>query len=300
MIPRNLITWRWLVSAISLLDMMHGLRCAAPPRTCFASLSCLAPCFGRISSRLSCVRPPAHCATPLQQHTRALQSLSCTLPTSFPNGLLASPHTKTGSDAPVCVLDDNHVHVWMVQTDCIEGKGETFLESLRDTLSEDEMKRYKRSLVTPKAREQALSFLVARSLLRCTLSRYCPEIAPKCWRFEVNAYGRPALCSKLQRELSEDKSNAALQDTLQRLSKLRFNLSHCSGMVVCAFAYGRDVGIDSEDVKSKRRITSIARRFFTASENAALLSVPEQVKIYRDTEILTGGGLPQLQRTFCM
>ena len=63
---------------------------------------------------------------------------------------------------------------------------------------------------------------------------------------------------------------------LERLAKLRFNLSHCAGMVVCAFAYGREVGIDSEDVYARRRITSIAKRFFTPAETAALLSLPEE------------------------
>ena len=215
---------------------------------------------------------------------RALQGISCHLPTCFPNGLLASvpggagPQlTKVDSEGgEECVLDENTVHIWMVQMATIEGRGEAFLERLRETLSDDERQRYQRSMSTPKAREQALSFLVARSLLRCTLSRYYPQVAPSCWRFEVNAYGRPALCSRLMKELLRDRSNAALRGMLERLAKLRFNLSHCAGMVVCAFAYGREVGIDSEDVYARRRITSIAKRFFTPAETAALLSLPEE------------------------
>ena len=208
---------------------------------------------------------------------RVLRSLECSLRTSFPYGLLA-PAPQGADTSASGVLDEDSIHVWMVQTEQIESRGDDFMAALRDTLSESELQRYQNSMATPKAREQALSFLVARCLLRCTLSRYCPQVAPQCWRFEVNAHGRPALCSELQKELLKEEHNEALQATLRHLSRLRFNLSHCAGMVVCAFAYGREVGIDSENVNAKRRIASIARRFFTTAETEELLSVPDDAQ----------------------
>lgn len=255
-----------------------------PPRPCFVHvLGGLAPGATRRHAPLRSAGLPSVPTTYWPRSMRVMPLLKCSLHTSFPNGLLSSVPGGAWLDAvsthsagaAVGVLDENTVHVWMVQTDSIEERGEAYFESLRETLSEDELERYQSSLTTPKAREQALSFLVARSLLRCTLSRYCPQIAPKCWRFEVNAYGRPSLCSRMQQELSQDD---ALQHILLHLTKLRFNLSHCAGIVVCAFAYEREVGIDSENVNSKRRITSIARRFFTPSETKSLLSVPEHAQ----------------------
>ena len=291
---------RWnqaIAAALLLLQAMlvlcHACVSATPPRACFAaSRSVWNDAGGR--ARRAVARRARTLAAPQRRPppARALQGVSCHLRTCFPHGLLAplaggarggvgdgAGTRRTGADGTggaACVLDENTVHVWMVQTGAIEGRGEAFMETLRETLSEDERQRYARSMATPKAREQALSFLVARALLRSTLSRYCPQVAPSCWRFEVNVHGRPSLCSQLQEELSRDKSNAALRDILQHLAKLRFNLSHCAGMVVCAFAYGREVGIDSEHVNARRRITSIAKRFFTPAESAALLSLPEE------------------------
>jgi 4'-phosphopantetheinyl transferase len=280
--------WSRVLFAAFLLHMLQsGSRVGAfLPRACFANLQ------GSFARGID-VRPRRHtplrnvgreATAQLQLRRRALVSLTCSLRTSFPNGLLSgAPHAQgagvgDGVGDGVGVLDEHSIHVWMVQTEDIESRGNTVLDALRDTLSESEMQRYQRSMATPKAREQALSFLVARALLRCTLSRYCPQVAPTCWRFEVNSYGRPALCSELQRELLKEEHNASLQDTLRHLSRLRFNLSHCAGMVVCAFAYGREVGIDSENVNAKRRIASIARRFFTKEETDALLSVPEDAQ----------------------
>ena len=277
-------TWSGALFAAFLLHMLQsGSRVGAfLPRACFANLQgSFAGGTDVTTRRHTPFQNVGRQATAqLQLRRRALVSLTCSLRTSFPNGLLSgAPHAQgAGVGDGIGVLDDHSIHVWMVQTEDIESRGNTVLDALRDTLSESEMQRYQRSMATPKAREQALSFLVARALLRCTLSRYCPQVAPTCWRFEVNAYGRPALCSEFQRELLKEEHNASLRDTLRHLSRLRFNLSHCAGMVVCAFAYGREVGIDSENVNAKRRIASIARRFFTKEETDALLSVPEDAQ----------------------
>ena len=276
--------WRQLLTAGILMQMLHGccVCCAAPRLGFVRTVGCLSTrSMSTSSQHMLLAKRGVHFRPVCQPERRTLQSLSCSLRTSFPHGLhdsfprLPGYETYGGSAG---VLDESVVHVWLVETESIEDRGHKFMHMLRDTLSDDELERYQRSLATPKAREQALSFLVARSLLRCTLSRYIPQVTPRCWRFEVNAHGRPAVCSQLLQELSERKDDAALQEILQGLIKLRFNLSHCAGMVVCAFAYGRDVGIDSENITAGRRIASIARRFFTATESAALLAVPESAR----------------------
>ena len=240
-----------------------------------------APLLGFATARLGRSRGlPRPATLPAARAARTAPALFCSLRTTFPHGLHNEPAQPGGGTCLdlAGVLGEDNVHVWMVQTDAIANRGDAFLATLRGTLSEDEMQRYERSLATPKAREQALSFLVARSLLRCTLSRYIPQVAPACWRFEVNAHGRPSVCSQLLRELSEADHESALGETVQRLSKLRFNLSHCTGMVVCAFTYGREVGIDSEIIHSRRRIESIAKRFFSPDESSALLAMPEEAR----------------------
>ena len=58
----------------------------------------------------------------------------------------------------------------VVQTDIITRRSDQFLAMLRSTQSEDEMQRLQ-CLAMPQTKEQAMSILVARSLLGCTLSR---------------------------------------------------------------------------------------------------------------------------------
>jgi len=83
-----------------------------------------------------------------------------------------------------------------------------------------------------------------------SLSRYA-EVPPRQWAFRIDTGGKPSLVAD---------EGAPL---------LSFNLSHTPGLVACAIAGGADVGIDVESVD---RIVDdrVARRFFSARENAAL------------------------------
>jgi len=98
--------------------------------------------------------------------------------------------------------------------------------------------------------------LVARALVRTTLSHYSPT-APAAWRFVENAHGCPSI------------------DPTQNPGDLRFNLSHSGGKVVCAVTRGREVGVDVEDALRRSRTTKIADRFFAPAEVAALQRLPE-------------------------
>jgi phosphopantetheinyl transferase len=121
------------------------------------------------------------------------------------------------------------------------------------------------SLLNPEEAAQAARFvfdkhrhryLLTRALVRTTLSRYHPELAPHAWRFETNAYGCPHLA----------------QPPLE-LADLRFNLSHTDDMVVLALRRQGAVGIDIESAQRSANL-EIADHFFTAQEAQHLRHLP--------------------------
>jgi 4'-phosphopantetheinyl transferase len=95
-------------------------------------------------------------------------------------------------------------------------------------------------------------YLVTRALVRSVLARYF-EIAPEAWRFTTNNYGRPEIV-----------------DELVRSSGLTFNLSHSSQLIVLAVAHQRQLGVDTEDFRSRSASIDVAERFFSPAEVAAL------------------------------
>jgi 4'-phosphopantetheinyl transferase len=131
-----------------------------------------------------------------------------------------------------------------------EGIGQDKLDRYRTLLTDDERARCDRYRVEPARRQ----FLIARALVRTTLSRYVP-MAPADWRFVENEYGRPEIATP----------------ALPRA--LRFNLSHTAGLVACAVAWQHDVGLDVEWVQRRTGGVHLAKRFFSTAEVADLLQV---------------------------
>jgi len=207
----------------------------------------------------------------------------CSLPLQFPHGMetsLSSPQARLLQAASS--LDSNIVHLWMVGTDEVRKIGEEHEAVLRSLLSPEESARYLRSMQTAKAMEQAYSFLLARALLRTTLSRYCSDVKPQEWNFIMNEHGKPEI----------DFDNLKARRIPEQFKSLRFNLSHCSGMVCCAVSIGRDVGVDSELISTKRRILSIAERFFSEAE------FEELKKIHPDRQQLVFSRLWTLKEAY--
>jgi 4'-phosphopantetheinyl transferase len=135
------------------------------------------------------------------------------------------------------------------------GDGESAPSWCAGLLSDEEKARGERYLM-PKSR---LEHLVARALVRTTLSRYC-DVAPRDWTFRENEHGRPDV------------------DGPAGAPPLRFNLSHTHGLVACAVVLERELGIDVEDASHARPTLDIADRFFAPSEVAALHAVPEALQ----------------------
>lgn len=95
-------------------------------------------------------------------------------------------------------------------------------------------------------------FLTTRLLVRSVLSEYAP-LGPEQWRFTQNAFGRP--------ELTPDIAARS------GLAGLQFSLSRSGQLAVCAISRAGQVGIDVEDLQSKRDVTEIAASILSAQEH---------------------------------
>ncbi len=98
-----------------------------------------------------------------------------------------------------------------------------------------------------------LAFTLGRVLARRLLRSHCAP-PPGGWRFATNPYGRPELPD----------------------SNLRFNISHCAGMVAAAVTVEHELGLDVERIDRNCTDIAIARSYFAPSERLALASAPEE------------------------
>jgi 4'-phosphopantetheinyl transferase len=92
-------------------------------------------------------------------------------------------------------------------------------------------------------------YACAHTLLRRVLSD-CAPIAPADWRFEAGRDGKPALC----RHHHPGRHH------------LRFNLSHCPGLVAAVVAHDREVGIDVEPMEGLHDLPGLAAMILTPDE----------------------------------
>lgn len=132
-------------------------------------------------------------------------------------------------------------------------------------LPDDERARYDRYVFAEKKHE----LLVTRALGRSVLARAL-GVAPEDLAFELGPYGRPEL-----------------RATHHPPTRLRFNLSNTGGLVACAVAWDRDVGVDVEWMERRTEPTEVAERFFSPSETAALFALPRQHQRRRFFELWT-------------
>lgn len=113
-------------------------------------------------------------------------------------------------------------------------------------------------------------YLVARALVRTTLSRYDAAVAPPAWRFDVNAYGRPSLAAG------------------QTARDLRFNLSHAHGLIACAVTFSRAVGIDVEwNRRDGSSLLDSIEHFFSPSEARETMALAEAERMARFFRVWT-------------
>jgi len=116
--------------------------------------------------------------------------------------------------------------------------------------------------------EDRQSYLLAHALVRSVLGQLCGA-EPAALRFEAGPHGRPELCWP------------------ERAPRLRFNLSHTRGLVACAVALERDVGIDVEHIDRRVDIDQVARSVFSDAERSALGRLAQERRRLRFFELWT-------------
>ena len=87
-------------------------------------------------------------------------------------------------------------------------------------------------------------YALAHALLRKTLSSFIGS-DPKALTFEADSYGKPRLSAT---------------------ADVSFSLSHTNGLVACAVARGRELGIDAEAIDRRIDVLGVANRYFTEGE----------------------------------
>jgi 4'-phosphopantetheinyl transferase len=160
-------------------------------------------------------------------------------------------------DLPWCsppmnvVLENNEAHIWRATLD----REESEIESFRKTLSKDEQdKAASFHFQRDKGR-----FIVSRGILRKILARYINK-EPSEIVFSYGAFGKPALPEELG------------------VATIHFNLTHSHGLALYAIFKNQQIGIDVELIRSDFGWESIARRYFSEMEYAALLKLPAHLR----------------------
>ncbi len=157
------------------------------------------------------------------------------------------------------LLPADEIHVWCIR------------EALEDTasmihlLSTAELQRLAR-LRQPRMRSQ---FVVTRAAVRAVLSAAFPAIASQHWQFERNPWGRPEI------------GNPELR------GRVSFNIAHTEGLIVIALCCNGTVGVDVENLSRIARAGALARRYFSASEAAALHALPQSQQLRRFLDLWT-------------
>ncbi|HEY3323604.1 MAG TPA: 4'-phosphopantetheinyl transferase superfamily protein [Planctomycetota bacterium] len=146
----------------------------------------------------------------------------------------------------VAPLPENEVHVWRID---LHAPAERVAE-MRRVLPLDEQRKADRFHF----QRDKDAYILAHGTVRLLLSSYLNQ-SPSDFVFEHNAYGKPSLVGK---------------------RRMRFNLTHTRGLALCAFAQGRELGVDAEWVREDFATRPIAERYFSAGEVAALMALPEQ------------------------
>ena len=144
------------------------------------------------------------------------------------------------------------IHVWHASLDH-DDAGVHCLEAL---LSPDEKTRASR-FHFDKDRDR---YAAARGLLRELLGAYLQQ-SPASLRFSYAEHGKPFLAGE------------------KPASGFNFNVSHSGDVVVYAFANGRNVGIDVEQMRADAAGDEIAHRYFSAREIDDLRSLPPSDKL---------------------
>lgn len=167
----------------------------------------------------------------------------------------ASDAGRTGlvwsSFPPNQPLAKDEIHVWLAGLE----DADICVEYCADCLSSAERDRAAHFKFAPDRKR----YLIAHGALRSILGMYL-SVRPSAIELGSGPAGKP----KLARSFASDE--------------LEFNLSHSGEVALIAVMRGTEVGIDIEHIQKGFAFQSIAQRFFTSSEVAALQNLPPHLQ----------------------
>ncbi|HEX2960812.1 MAG TPA: 4'-phosphopantetheinyl transferase superfamily protein [Ignavibacteriales bacterium] len=144
------------------------------------------------------------------------------------------------------LLKENEIHVWHVFA------GSALPSGLQNVLTDQEIKRAC-GYYFAKDRE---NFIISRGVLRVLIARYLNTSSERV-NLLFNEYGKPFL-----------KGERAL----------KFNVSHSNGILLFAFAWNYELGVDIELIRPDFADMEIAGRFFSKNEMLALSVLPDELR----------------------
>lgn len=136
-------------------------------------------------------------------------------------------------------LANGKVHVWHASLE----QPEEVIRKLEAVLSNEERQRAEQA----RHQQGRQSFVASRGILRILLSQYT-GITPEQIEFKYTLAGKPYLAGREQ--------------TLD----ISFNLSYDGLLVLYAFSWGREVGIDVECIRPIDKMDEVARQTFSPEE----------------------------------
>ncbi len=145
-------------------------------------------------------------------------------------------------------LDRDEVHVWRVDV----GSAYACRDLLWSFLTGDERLKAADFLFE----DDRKRFVVSRGVLRALLGGYLRR-HPGSLSFGYNPYGKPFLAGDFG---------------------IGFSTSHSHGLVLLAFARGRNIGVDIERVRADLGVEGIAACYFSPREIATLHSLPNGLR----------------------
>jgi 4'-phosphopantetheinyl transferase len=150
-----------------------------------------------------------------------------------------------------CVTNTK-VHVWHA---ALQQPVEV-VQKLHALLSEEERQRAERF----RFQEHRNTFIVSQGILRYLLSRYT-GIEPGRILFKYNLAGKPFLANE------------------EVVPEIYFNLSHASQLVLYAFSWGRQVGIDVECIRPMEEMDLVAEGIFSPGEYGRFRKISEKDRL---------------------
>ncbi|MBE2201436.1 MAG: 4'-phosphopantetheinyl transferase superfamily protein [Anaerolinea sp.] len=150
---------------------------------------------------------------------------------------------------PDLTLPPDAVHVWQVHLE----PGPQRINDLSPLLAADERERAAR-FYFDRDRQR---YIVGRGALRTLIGRYLC-ISPQDVQFVYGAYGKPELAVTMG------------------APQFAFNVSHAQTLALCAFSWGRPLGVDIEFARQLDDTEGIARISFSPREFAIFQRLPQE------------------------